>query len=191
MSYRHRAISTANSCRSRKATVPVLDRGFIFGDGVYEVDARLFAPAVPPAPSTCGACRTASTACGCQSRCADAEWTKLIREIVARNAGDDQSVYCRSRAASPSATTQFPNGVQPTVFMMTSPLVTPARELVDNGVAGDHRHRLPLAAVRRQVGVAARQLPAASQAAVDAGAAEIVLFRDGYLTEARRATCSS
>ena len=45
------------------------------------------------------------------------------------------------------------------------------------------RHGFPLAALRHQVDVAARQLPAA-QAAVDAGAAEVILLRDGCLTEA-------
>jgi D-alanine transaminase len=77
----------------------------------------------------------------------------------------------------------FPKGTRPTVFMMSSPLVTPAKDLVDNGVpcitGVDYRW---LKCDVKSVSLLGNCL--LRQAAADTGAAEIVLFRDGHLTEA-------
>jgi len=107
----------------------------------------------------------------------------LANEIIQRNAGDDQSVYLQVTRGVAKRDHAFPKGVKPTVFMMSTPLVTPRPG------AGRIRRRLhhcaglPLAQLRRQIGVAARQLPAAPVVR-DVGAAETILFRDGQLTEA-------
>ncbi len=77
----------------------------------------------------------------------------------------------------------FPAGVAPTVFMMSNPLALPSAEQVERGVAvitgPDERWlHCDLKTISLLGNVLARQ------AAVDAGAVESVLFRDGYLTEA-------
>ncbi len=77
----------------------------------------------------------------------------------------------------------FPQGVAPTVFMMSNPLATPAAEQVERGVAvvtaEDNRwRRCDLKTISLVGNVLMRQL------AADAGAIETVMFRDGWLTEA-------
>jgi D-alanine transaminase len=113
----------------------------------------------------------------------DEDWTRLIHDIIARNAGEDQSVYFQVTRGVAKRDHAFPKGVKPTVFMMSSPLATPAQALVDNGVhcitATDYRW---LKCDIKSVSLLGNCL--LRQAAVDADAVEAVLFRDGYLTEA-------
>jgi len=72
-----------------EATIPVLDRGFIFGDGVYEVipvySKRAFrlAEHLKRLQSSLDGIRLPNPHSA-------AEWTTLIRELIERNTGDDQ-----------------------------------------------------------------------------------------------------
>lgn len=113
----------------------------------------------------------------------DADWTRLIHDIIARNPGDDQSVYFQVTRGVAKRDHAFPKNAKPTVFMMSNSLVTPAQALVDNGVscitAIDYRW---LKCDVKSVSLLGNCL--LRQAAVDADAVEAVLFRDGYLTEA-------
>jgi len=165
-----------------KAYIPVLDRGFIFGDGVYEV-----IPAYSKHPF-----RLAEHLSRLQHSLdkvritnphSDAEWKRLTGEILQRNTGDDQSVYLQVTRGVAKRDHAFPKGVKPTVFMMSTPLVTPAPALVESGVAcitaQDYRWlNCDIKSVSLLGNCMLRQL------SVDAGAAETILFRDGHLTEA-------
>src|SRR3954469_12326251 len=115
------------------ARVPVLDRGFIFGDGVYEVvpvysrhPFRL-AEHLKRLQNSLDGIRLANPR-------SDAEWTKLTHELIERNAGDDQSIYYQVTRGPAKRAHEFPAKVTPTVFMMSNPLVTPARAQIDQGV---------------------------------------------------------
>ena len=165
-----------------EARIPVLDRGFIFGDGVYEV-----IPVYSRHPfrlvEHLKRLQRSLDGIRLPNPLTDAEWSKLMHDIVARNPGDDQSVYLQVTRGVAKRAHEFPQGVKPTVFMMSSPLVTPSREQVENGVAcitaSDFRW---LKCDIKSVSLLGNCL--LKQLAVDAGAAEVVLFRDGYLTEA-------
>jgi len=164
------------------ARIPVLDRGFIFGDGVYEVipvysrhPFRL-AEHLQRLQHSLDGIRLPNPR-------TDAEWAGLIHDIIARNSGDDQSVYLQITRGVARRAHEFPDGLKPTVFMMSSPLVTPPREQIENGVAcitaTDFRWlKCDLKSVSLLGNCLLKQL------AVDAGAAEVVMFRDGFLTEA-------
>lgn len=165
-----------------KACIPVLDRGFIFGDGVYEV-IPVYSRHPFRLPEHLRRLQHSLDGIRLANPMDDTEWTRLIRDIVARNAGDDQSVYLQVTRGVAKRDHAFPKNIKPTVFMMSGPLVTPAAELVENGVAAitatDFRW---LKCDVKSVSLLGNCL--LRQAAVDAGAAETVLFRDGYLTEA-------
>lgn len=165
-----------------KAYIPVLDRGFIFGDGVYEV-IPVYSHHPFRLPEHLKRLQHSLDSIRLANPMDDAEWTRLIRDIVARNPGDDQSVYLQVTRGVAKRDHAFPKNVKPTVFMMSSPLVTPAADLVENGVpaitATDYRW---LKCDVKSVSLLGNCL--LRQAAVDAGAVETVLFRDGYLTEA-------
>jgi D-alanine transaminase len=164
-----------------QAFVPVLDRGFIFGDGIYEVipvysrrPFRLDEHLVRLQNSLVGV------------RIANPytleEWKKRVCELIERNAPDDQYVYLHITRGVAKRDHAFPKDATPTVFMMSSPLVTSSRELVENGVSAvsavDNRwDRCDIKAISLLPNVLLRQ------AAVDAGATETVMFRNGILTE--------
>jgi D-alanine transaminase len=164
-----------------EARIPVLDRGFIFGDGVYEV-----------IPSYSGhpfrlrehLSRLQSSLDGI--RMANPytleRWEELVHEIVAKNPWEDQGVYLQVTRGVAPRDHAFPKGVKPTVFMMSNPLTTPQPGLREKGVAAvtvaDNRW---LRCDIKSVSLLANCL--LRQSAADAGAAESVLLRDGMLTE--------
>lgn len=165
-----------------QARVSVLDRGFIFGDGVYEV-IPVYSRRPFRLPEHLARLQRSLDAIRLANPLTDGEWTRLIRELVARHPGEDQSVYLQVTRGVAKRDHAFPKAAQPTVFMMSSPLVTPAKDLVDNGVpcitATDYRW---LKCDVKSVSLLGNCL--LRQSAADAGAAEVVLFRDGHLTEA-------
>jgi len=168
-----------------QATVPVLDRGFIFGDGVYEL-----IPVYSRAPfrmdehlarleRSLGAVRIANPY-------ARERWRAVILELVAQQPWEDQGVYLQVTRGVAKRDHAFPQGVSPTVFAMSNPLVNPPAELVEKGAsavsAADNRWlRCDIKSISLIGNVLLRQLSA------DAGAAETILFRDGILTEASAA----
>jgi len=165
-----------------QARISVLDRGFIFGDGVYEV-IPVYSRRPFRLPGHLARLQHSLDAIRLANPMANAEWTQLIGEIVTRNAGDDQSVYLQVTRGVAKRDHAFPKDAKPTVFIMTGPLVTPSKDLVDNGVpcitAVDYRW---LKCDVKSVSLLANCL--LRQSAADAGALEVILFRDGYLTEA-------
>lgn len=166
-----------------EARVSPMDRGFLFGDGAYEVipvySRRAFRldEHVARLGNTLAAMRLANP------HGAD-EWKAIILEIVARNPWDDQSVYLQvTRGADTKRNHAFPGPeVKPTVFLMSEPLVTPSAEQLATGVsaasAADIRWlRCDLKTVSMLANCLLRQH------AIDHGCMETVLFRDSFLTE--------
>jgi len=164
-----------------QARVPVLDRGFIFGDGVYEV-IPVYSRHPFRLPEHLRRLQHSLDSIRLANPLSDIEWTKLTHDIVARNEGDDQSVYLQITRGVARRDHAFPKDAKPTVLMMSGPLSTPAKDLVDGGVpaitATDYRW---LRCDVKSVSLLANCL--LRQTALDAGAAEVVMFRDGYLTE--------
>ena len=164
------------------AKVSVLDRGFIYGDGVYEL-----VPVYGRRPYRLRQhlARLQRSLDGIRLRNphSDGEWEAIIRELIGRMPFADQGIYFQITRGVAKRDHAFPAGVAPTVFMMSNPLLLPSRDQVDRGVAvvtaADERWlHCDLKTISLLGNVLARQL------AVDAGATETVLFRDGYLTEA-------
>jgi len=164
------------------ARIPVLDRGFIFGDGVYEV-IPVYSRRPFRLPEHLRRLQHSLDAIRLGNPMADAEWTRLIHELVARHSGEDQSVYLQVTRGVAKRDHAFPKEGKPTVFMMSSPLSTPPREQIEQGVpcitATDFRWlKCDVKSVSLLGNCLLRQL------AADAGAVEVVLFRDDFLTEA-------
>jgi len=165
-----------------QARVSALDRGFIFGDGVYEV-IPVYSRRPFRLPEHLRRLQRSLDAVRLGNPMTDAEWTRLIHDLVTRHAGEDQSVYLQVTRGVARRDHAFPKEATPTVFMMSNPLVTPSKEQVEKGVpcitATDYRWlRCDVKSVSLLANCLLRQL------AADAGAVEVVLFRDGSLTEA-------
>jgi D-alanine transaminase len=163
------------------ARIPVLDRGFIFGDGVYEV-IPVYSKHPFRLAEHLARFERSHQAIRIANPLSDAEWTKLVNDLVARNAGDDHSVYLQVTRGVAKRDHAFPKDAKPTVFGMSSPLVTPSRDAVEGGAhaitAIDYRW---LKCDVKSTSLLGNCL--LRQAAADAGALEVVMFRDGFLTE--------
>jgi D-alanine transaminase len=165
-----------------QATVSVLDRGFIFGDGVYEL-IPVYSRAPFRMDEHLARLERSLAAVRIANPYTRDQWRATILELVARQPWDDQGVYLQVTRGAAKRDHAFPEGVPPTVFAMSNPLVNPPRELVERGAAAvsavDNRWlRCDIKSISLIGNVLLRQLSA------DAGAAETILFRDGVLTEA-------
>jgi D-alanine transaminase len=165
-----------------QAHVSVLDRGFIYGDGVYEL-VPVYQREPFRLPQHLARLQRSLDGVGMANPHTNAQWESILRELVARQPFADQGVYLQVTRGAAKRDHSFPKGVAPTVFMMSNPLPLPTREQVDNGVAvvtaDDNRwHRCDLKTISLLGNVLMRQL------ATEQGAAETVMFRDGFLTEA-------
>jgi len=165
-----------------EARIPVLDRGFIFGDGVYEV-----VPAYSRRPFRMAEhlVRLQHSLDGIRltNPHTDAEWTTLMHDLITKNGGEDQSIYLQVTRGVAKRDHAFPKDMKQTVFMMSSPLTTPPQTQIDNGVsaitASDFRWlKCDVKSVSLLGNCLLRQM------AADVGAVETILFRDGKLTEA-------
>ena len=165
-----------------QATVPVLDRGFIFGDGVYEL-IPVYSRAPFRMDEHLARLERSLAAVRIANPYARDKWRSIILELVAKQPWEDQGVYLQVTRGVAKRDHAFPAGVEPTVFAMSNPLVNPPQELVEKGVAAvsapDNRWlRCDIKSISLIGNVLLRQ------ASADAGAAETILFRDGILTEA-------
>ena len=164
------------------AKVSVLDRGFIYGDGVYEL-VPVYGRRPYRLRQHLARLQRSLDGIRLANPHTDAEWEAIIAGLIGRMTFADQGVYLQVTRGAAKRDHAFPAGVAPTVFMMSNPLVLPSREQVERGVAVvtavDERWlHCDLKTISLLGNVLARQL------AVDAGATETVLFRNGYLTEA-------
>jgi D-alanine transaminase len=161
-----------------EARIPVLDRGFIFGEGIYEV-VPVFGGCPLRFEQHLARLARSLAAIGMQPPLAVSEWSAVARRLIAANGGGDQTLYLQiTRGAAPRH--HLPAaGLAPTVFAMSNPLV-PAdlREPVRAVLREDCRWtRCDIKATSLLANVLLRQEAAA------AGAHEAILVRDGRVTE--------
>lgn len=166
-----------------EAKVSVLDRGFIFGDGVYEV-----IPVYSRRPFRLAEhlkrLQHSLDGIKLKNPHSDAEWTHIFSEIIKHNTPEDQYIYLHITRGVAKRDHAFPvPPVPPTVFVLSNPLTTPPAEQLQSGIACitvvDNRWlRCDIKSIALLPNVLLRQ------AAVEAGCAEAILIRDDtFLTE--------
>jgi len=165
-----------------QAKVSVLDRGFIFGDGVYEVvpvyGRKLFRFDEHMARLTRSLSRVRV-----ENPHSRGDWLERCRKLVAASAAQDQLLYLQITRGVALRDHVMPPDIEPTVFMMSTPMKPPTPEQRHHGVAcvtaRDFRwERGDIKSTSLLGNVLARQISA------DRNAAETIMFRDGFLTEA-------
>ena len=164
------------------AKVSVLDRGFVFGDGVYEV-VPVYSKVPFRLEEHLARLERSLAAVGIRDPYTREQWRGFIGGIVERQSFEDQAVYFQVTRGVAKRDHAFPSHAEPTVFMMSNPLVPPAAALVEAGAAAitarDNRWlRCDIKSISLIGNCLLRQLSA------EADAAETILFRDGKLTEA-------
>ncbi|TQV65494.1 MAG: D-amino acid aminotransferase [Halothiobacillaceae bacterium] len=166
-----------------EARVSVLDRGFLFGDGVYEA-IPVYGGRMLRGDEHIERLERSLDGIRIVHPMSRAAWLDMLADLVKKNGGGDQSVYLQvTRGAPPRRDHAFPpEGTPPTVFAMCTPLVPIPATWASEGAAAitvpDIRWlRCDLKTIQLLGNVLARQ------EAVEQGAAEAILLRDGMAIE--------
>ncbi|GAB4259971.1 MAG: D-amino acid aminotransferase [Methylomicrobium sp.] len=160
------------------AKVSVLDRGFLFGDGVYEV-IPAYAGRLFRLPEHIDRLEASLNGIRLQSPYPREQWQEILQPLL--EPGQDQYIYLQiTRGTAPKRDHAFPEKVEPTVFAMCSPIVPLNGR--DSGVKAitldDTRWSFcHIKAITLLANILLRQT------AVDRGCAEAILVKDGYVTE--------
>ena len=165
-----------------QATVSVLDRGFIFGDGVYEL-VPVYSRVPFRLEEHLARLERSLGETRIRNPYSRAQWRAHIYALIDAQPFEDQGIYFQVTRGAAKRDHAFPASVDPTVFMMSNPLVNPQPAQVEKGAtavsAQDYRWlRCDIKSISLIGNCLLRQLSA------EAGGAETILFRDGTLTEA-------
>ena len=169
-----------------EARISVLDRGFIFGDGVYDV-APVYAQRIFRFDQHIARLGRSLAKIRIDNPHTRDEWLQRCRRLVQalhdKTGAVDQIVYIQVTRGVAPRDHVMPSGVAPTVFMMASPMKHPSAEQRHKGVAcvtaRDFRwERGDIKSTSLLGNVLARQMSA------DHDALETIMFRGGHLTEA-------
>ena len=164
------------------AKVPVLDRGFIFGDGIYEL-VPVYSRAPFRLEGHLARMDRSLAEVKIRNPFTRAEWTRIIEQMIEQQPFEDQGVYWQITRGVAKRDQGFPDAsVEPTLFAMASPFTPPTGEWLERGVSGytctDNRwQRCDIKSISLLGNVLKRQ------EAQEHGATEAVMFRDGWLTE--------
>lgn len=164
-----------------EAKVSVLDRGFIFGDGVYEV-----IPAYAAKPLRfehhMQRLQNSLDAVRIRNPLSNTQWLEIIEKLIAEMGPDDQYIYLHITRGVASRDHKFPDETTPTVFVMSSILKAVDPELLSHGVSAvtldDFRwQHCNIKAIALLPNILLRQQ------AVERDAVEAILIRDSNMTE--------
>jgi D-alanine transaminase len=164
------------------AKVSVLDRGFLFADGVYEV-----IPAYGGKPFALKEhlARLARSLRELQiaNPHGEAEWAELAGKLMEHNGGGDCMIYFQvTRGAPEKRGHAFPSGVAPTVVGLCNALPSPSEVALRDGVGAITRPDIRWGRCDiKSVALLANIL--ATQAASEQACNETILHRDGRITE--------
>jgi D-alanine transaminase len=170
-----------------QARISPLDRGFLYGDGVYEV-MPVYGGRPFRLEAHCGRLSRSLAEVRMDDPRSRAEWCDIFATLVARNGGGDQYIYWQVTRGAERGRNHAPlPDIPRTVFAFCAPLPIAAAAVLEKGVscvtAPDTRWAsCDIKSIALLANVLLRQL------AVDADAAETILLRDGELMEASAST---
>ena len=164
-----------------EAKVSVLDRGFVFGDGVYEV--------IPVYDGHCfrlknhlERLKNSLDESRIENPYSEKYWETLLEKLISLHLGGDQVLYLQVTRGVAARDHVFPENIKPTVFVMSNLMQAVKEKYKKNGISAvslkDSRWQkcnikstslLPNCLLKQQ--------------AKDAGAEEALLISEGYLTE--------
>ena len=170
-----------------EARISPLDRGFLFGDAVYEAMPVCGGRIVGEAEHLARLGRSLE-ATGIRNPNDEAAWERLFARLIEANGGGDMLLYLQvSRGADNGRDHRFPAAAQPTVLAMAMHWHRPQESDFPEGVAAalvpDRRWaRCDIKSTSLLANVLARQ------EAAERHSAEAVLHRDGWVTEGAAST---
>ena len=169
-----------------QAKVSVLDRGFIFGDGIYEV-----VPAYNRKPfrlnEHVARLERSLKAIKLETGKTTQDWHQLMTDMVNKAETDDTFVYLQVTRGVAKRDHAYPNPpVAPTIFLMSSPFVRPSEELRTKGfrvvsMPDERWYHCDIKSVSLLGNILAKEYAHAK------GVDDVIQFRDGFMTEASSA----
>lgn len=165
-----------------EAKISVMDRGFIFGDGVYEV-LPVYGRRIFRFESHMDRLERNLAKLRIEAPLLRAQWLEIARRLVAEVDADEQAVYLQVTRGVAPRNHVMPKDIEPTLFAYSAPMKPVPAEERHQGVAcitaRDFRwERGDIKSISLLGNVLARQISA------DQDATETILLRDGFLTEA-------
>lgn len=169
------------------AKISPLDRGFIFGDGVYEVIPYYDGRGLRAREHLVRLQRSMDELYMRNPYSLD-EWETIINKLIAKNGGGNVGVYIQVTRGVAKRDFPPPEGLTPTVFLMVNPLATPKPEVYEKGIEAvsidDNRWmRCHVKSTALLGAVLLKHEANLLGAEMGAESVEAVMFRDGYLTE--------
>ena len=171
----------------REARVSPLDRAFLYGDAVYEV-MPVYAGRVFRFTEHFDRLDRSLREIRMQPVYERKRWADVCQELVERNGGGDMYIYVQVSRGAEFGRNHAPlPEIERTVFCFAAPPVVPPPEKLERGVkavtAPDNRWaRCDVKSTALLANVLLKQL------AVDAGAHETIMLRDGQLKEGSSTT---
>lgn len=165
-----------------KARVSVTDRGFLFGDGVYEV-IPVYGGHLFQLQHHLQRLHNSLRGVGMANPHTDNEWEQILTRLTSQLGVSDQALYLQvTRGCTDVRDHTWPEDIEPTIYARTKILKTPTTEEKRRGI-----HAITLDDPRwEHCNIKAITLLAnvmARHEAADAGAQEAILIRDGLATE--------
>ena len=166
---------------SDQAKISVFDRGFLLGDGVYEV-IPAYSGVLFRLDEHLQRLQNSLDEIRLDNPYVYDEWVAMLNRLVAKNYASDLSVYLQVTRGIAVRAHAFPADIKPTVFAMTNPITPLSESYYEQGVAcvtvEDNRWtRCNVKAISLLPNVLLHQQ------AVDQGAIEAILCRKGHITE--------
>ncbi|MEA1050820.1 aminotransferase class IV [Lamprobacter modestohalophilus] len=165
-----------------QAMISVMDRGFLFGDGVYEV-----IPAYAGRPlrelEHLERLQNSLQGIGLAPPLSPSDWSPIFLRLLSETPTADQALYLQvTRGVAPSRDHRFPNAPVPTVLAMAKPMKQRDPAVAERGVEAVTRDdirwlRCDIKATALLAAVLLRQ------SAEEAGAEEAILVRNGLALE--------
>jgi D-alanine transaminase len=165
-----------------QACVSVLDRGFLFGDGVYEV-IPVYGPNLLRLDEHLQRLQNSLSRISMDNPLENVEWKAVFDQLLSRNPGDDRAIYLQiTRGVYPVRDLKIQENTKPTVFIMVL-LANPVNiKDIEKGIEtvtiDDFRwHACDIKSVSLVANVMLREQ------ATQADVVDAILVRDGYVTE--------
>ena len=164
-----------------EARISVLDRGFLFADGVYEV-IPVYGGCLLREDEHLQRLARSLEQVRLSNPLSLSQWKAVFAELLRLNPGSERGIYLQVTRGVARRDHAFPKAAEPTVLVMVNPMTLPDVDLLKTGVAAvtlsdDRWSRCDIKSISLLPNVLARQQ------AVEQGAAEAILIRQGLAVE--------
>lgn len=117
-----------------EATISIQDRGFLFGDGVYEV-IPVYAKQIFAFDEHLNRLKNSLKGTSLPNPLSDAQWKSLMNELIEKHPWEDQFIYLQVTRGVQMHRDHLPeDNLTPTLYAYTNPLKPVAQSILEQGI---------------------------------------------------------